>query len=72
MDEQKKAQIMQIMQDHVKVFGWPNIPDADEVIMSQLQPMFKKLLLLNLVKYQDWDAFCLAAETQYTLAKMRE
>lgn len=72
MDQEKKQKIKEVIKKHLEALGWPHIPKPDEFIMSQLKPIFKTLLLMNLVKYHEWDAFYLAAERQYTLAKIRE
>lgn len=69
MTQEIKAQIKIIMMDHLKSVGWPDCQHPDEVVMSNLQVMFDKLLKAELVKYADYDQYLLAANLQYHIRK---
>ena len=64
-----KEKIKQAMNEYITSKGWPDMPNPDEFVMSQLDPMFKLLLSKNLVQYSDFDMYILAAEGQYMRAK---
>ena len=70
MDEAKKNKIKTIMYDYLKTKGWPNCQNPDEVVMANLAQMFQLLLKENLVAYNDYDAYVMAAEFQYMIRKV--
>lgn len=69
MTEETKAQIKLIMMDHLKSVGWPDCPNAAEVVMQNLGPMFEKLVHAGLAQPEHWDQYVLAAQTQYHFRK---
>jgi len=71
MDEQKKEQIKAEMKEYLSSFGWPDCANPNEVVMTNLQGMFKVLLQKGLVSYTDYDSYLVAAEFQYALNRTR-
>lgn len=72
MDALRKKQIKAVMDQYLRVRGWPNMADPDRFVMNHAENMFKELLKLNLVKYTDWDDYYMAAIQQYERAQMRK
>jgi hypothetical protein len=71
MDAERKAKIKAIMDEHLKSLGWPNVPNPDQLVINQLEPMFRLLLKAELVKYADYEPFVLSAIAQAEKAHLR-
>jgi hypothetical protein len=69
MDDTKKAKIKSIMFDYLKTKGWPNCENPDEVVLQNLEPMFQLLIKENLVSYNDYDSYLMAAEFSYIISR---
>lgn len=72
MDAKTKEQIKKVMLSHLQSLGWPNVADPDRFTLEQAENMFKLLLRYNLVKYADWDAYYMAAISEYEKAQLRK
>ena len=60
------------MLEYLASKGWPNVNDPDRFIMNEAENMFRLLLKKNLVKYSDWEAYYMAAISQYERAQLRK
>jgi hypothetical protein len=60
------------MESHLKSLGWPSVPNADQLVLNEVENMFRLLLKQNLVSYGDYEQFYLAAISSYERAQLRK
>ena len=48
------------------------MPNADQLVLNEVENMFRLLLKQNLVSYGDYEQFYLAAVSSYERAQLRK